>query len=146
MLIQDLENSGSMPVLSKMLQFAAQRQKLLAHNIANFETPDFRPADVSLSNFRKNLSDAVDKRRQETGGMQGDLALDDTREVTSTPAGAVTLHPRTPSGNILYHDRNNRDLERMMQDLAENGLTYKATVDLMRRENDLLRAAITQRP
>jgi flagellar basal-body rod protein FlgB len=145
MLIQDLENSGSLPVLSKMLQFSAQRQRLLAHNIANMETPDFRPLDVSVSDFRKNLAKAVDGRRAQTGGMQGDLQIEDSREVTNSPDGTVTLHPRTPSGNILYHDRNNRDLERMMQDLAENGLAYKTTVDLMRRENDLLRSAIAQR-
>jgi flagellar basal-body rod protein FlgB len=145
MLIQDLENSGSLPVLAKMLQFAAARQKLLANNVANMETPDYRPMDVSVKDFQKSLARAVDERRQQTGGMQGDVNIEDTREVTQG-SGTVSLHPRTPSGNILYHDRNNRDLERMMQDLAENGLTYKATVDLMRRENDLLRAAIAQRP
>jgi flagellar basal-body rod protein FlgB len=146
MLIQDLENAGSLPVLSRMLQFAAQRQKLLANNIANMETPDYRPMDVSVRDFQKSLAQAVEARRQATGGMQGDLPEQESREVTVTPAGQLTLNPRTPSGNILYHDRNNRDVERMMQDLAENGMMYKATVDLMRRENDLLRAAIAQRP
>jgi flagellar basal-body rod protein FlgB len=145
MLIQDLENAGSLPVLGQMLQFGAQRQKLLVHNIANMETPDFRPVDVSIKDFQKNLAKAVDQRRAQTGGMQGDLSVDDSREITQNQ-GALSLHPRTPSGNILYHDRNNRDLERMMQDLAENSLNYKATVDLMRRENDLLRSAISQRP
>jgi flagellar basal-body rod protein FlgB len=145
MLIQDLENAGSLPVLGQMLQFGAQRQKLLVHNIANMETPDFRPVDVSIKDFQKNLAKAVDQRRAQTGGMQGDLSVDDSREITQSQ-GALSLHPRTPSGNILYHDRNNRDLERMMQDLAENSLNYKATVDLMRRENDLLRSAISQRP
>jgi flagellar basal-body rod protein FlgB len=145
MLIQDLENSGALPVLGQMLQFASQRQKLLANNIANMETPDYRPMGVSVRDFQKSLAKAVEKRRDQTGGLQGDLPLEDTREVTQT-GGTLTLHPRTPSGNILYHDRNNRDLERMMQDLAENSLNYKATVDFMRRENDLLRSAITQRP
>lgn len=144
MLIQDIENAGSLPVLSRMLQFAAQRQKLLAHNIANMETPDFRPVDVSVAGFQQSLGKAVDARRESTGGMQGDLPAIDTPEVTAA-GGTVTLHPRTPSGNVLYHDRNNRDLERMMQDLAENSLAYKATVDLTRRENDLLRSAIAQR-
>lgn len=145
MLIQDLENSGSLPVLGKMLAFSAQRQKLLANNIANMETPDYRPMDVSIKGFQDSLAKAVENRRSQTGGMQGPLPVQDSREVTHEGAG-LRLHPRTPSGNILYHDRNNRDLERMMQDLAENGLNYKATVDLMRRENDLLRAAISQRP
>src|SRR2546423_8709020 len=105
MLIQDLENAGSLPVLSRMLQFAAQRQKLLAHNIANMETPDFRPLDVSVADFQKNLAKAVDRRREGAGGLQGELPASDSREVTNT-TGTLTLHPRTPSGNVLYHDRN----------------------------------------
>jgi flagellar basal-body rod protein FlgB len=61
------------------------------------------------------------------------------------PGGGLTLKPRTPSGNVLYHDRNNRDLERLMQDLSENVLAFRVASDLLRRENDLLRTAISQR-
>ncbi len=57
----------------------------------------------------------------------------------------MRLTPGTPSPGILYHDRNNRDLERQMQALAENTLTYKVAADLLRRNNDLLRTAISQR-
>jgi len=145
MLIQELENAGSLPVLGKMLQFAAQRQKLLANNIANMETPDYRPMDVSVKDFQKSLAKAVTERRQATGGEQGTLSIEDSKEVTVGAGGTLELKPRTASGNILYHDRNNRDLERMMQDLAENGLAYRATVDLMRRQNEILRTAISQR-
>jgi flagellar basal-body rod protein FlgB len=145
MLIQDLESAGSLPVLGKMLQFAAQRQKLLANNIANMETPDYRPVDVSVKDFQKSLAKAVQQRRGETGGEQGELPVEDSKEVVNARDGGLELKPKTASGNILYHDRNNRDIERMMQDLAENGLTYKATVDLIRRQNDILRAAISQR-
>jgi flagellar basal-body rod protein FlgB len=146
--IEGISNSGALPVLEKTLQFAAQRQKLLAHNVANMETPDFRPLDVSVGDFQKSLARAVKERREGTASSnvnQGPLPYEGTREVVVGPGGRLTLNPRTASGNVLYHDRNNRDLERMMQDLAENGLMYKATVDLLRREHDILRTAISQR-
>ncbi len=143
-LISDISTHGTAPVLSRLLEFAGQRQRLLAHNIANMETPDFRPLDVSTRGFQQALAKAVDERRAATGGTHGSLNLESTDEV-QVRHGRLTLTPRTPSGNVLYHDRNNRDLERMMQDLAENSLMFRTAADLLRREHELLRTAISQR-
>jgi len=145
MLISDLSNAGSLPVLAKALQFAGQRQRLLVHNIANMDTPDFRPVDVSTGDFQASLGRAVQERRERTGGQRGSLEVEDTHEVRHDGRGGLLLTPRTPSGNVLYHDRNDRDLERSMQDLAENGLMFRVVGDLMRREQDVVRAAISQR-
>jgi flagellar basal body rod protein FlgB len=46
---------------------------------------------------------------------------------------------------VLFHDRNNRDLERLMQGLAENTTTYRVAADLLRSRYDVLRTAISQR-
>ncbi|MDX2130552.1 MAG: hypothetical protein SFY69_00695 [Planctomycetota bacterium] len=144
MFLADLANSGSLPVLSATLSLAGQRQRLLAHNIANIDTPDFRPVDIDVNTFRAQLARAVVERRNATGGTHGalDLAPAHGPGVAGAPA-----HPdaRPLGGRVLYHDRNNRDVERMMQDLAENSLTFRLTTDLIRRENDLLRSAIAQR-
>ena len=144
-MIKDLANSGATPVLEKVLQFAAYRQKLIAHNIANMPVPDFRPMDVSTRDFQRTLAKAVEKRRAQTGGTHGELEFDGSSEVQVTSNGRLSITPKTASGNILRHDRNNSDLERMMQDLAENALTYRATADLIRREHDLIKTAISQR-
>jgi flagellar basal-body rod protein FlgB len=143
-LIREIANAGALPVLGVMLNVAGQRQRLLAHNIANIDTPDFRPLDVNIGEFQKALARAVEVRRAEGGGGSP-LPLSRTREVNVEPDGSVTLRPRTHSGNILYHDRNDRDVEQLMQNLAENALAFRLTADLIRRENDLLRTAISQR-
>lgn len=145
MLFDDLANSGSSPALEQMLRFAGARQRLLVHNIANLDTPDFRPLDASPHDFQRTLARAVHERRARNGGEQGELILQDNREVTFEQGGGMRLTPRTPSSGILYHDRNNRDLERQMQALAENTIAYRVASDLLRRNNDLLRTAISQR-
>lgn len=127
------------------MRFAGARQRLLTHNIANMDTPDFRPMDASPAAFQEALAKAVAERREATGGERGELHVQGTEEVSFDGNGAMQLQPRTPSPGILYHDRNNRDLERQMQALAENVLTYKMAADLLRRNNDLLRTAISQR-
>ncbi|MCX5689651.1 MAG: hypothetical protein NTV94_07695 [Planctomycetota bacterium] len=147
MIFDDLATAGSGPILEQMLKFAGARQRLLAHNLANIDTPNFVPLDVSPQAFQRHLAKAVAKRRETTGGESGALELSDTDEVSFGGGGAapITLTPGTSSGNILYHDRNNRDVERLMQAVAENQLTFKTTADLLRRQNDLLRSAISQR-
>ena len=148
MLIADLTNSGAIPTLELSMRFAGQRQQLLAHNIANVSTPDFRPLDVSPDRFAQLLRDAVDDRRARTGGERGELHLRSSREiaVSQSPGGTrLTLNPRTPSGNILFHDRNNRDLERLMQANAENVAAYRVSAELLKSRYDILKAAIAER-
>jgi flagellar basal-body rod protein FlgB len=142
--MQDLVSSGAMPVLEKSLRFAAARQRILVHNIANAETPNFRPMEVSTRSFQEELGRAIDAKRK--GRTDEPLEFRETSEVRFLDDGSIELTPQTPSGNVLYHDRNNRDMERMMQDLAENNLAYRTAVEFIRRENDTLRIAITQRP
>ncbi|MFA6043443.1 MAG: hypothetical protein WC718_00540 [Phycisphaerales bacterium] len=145
MLIAELANSGPMPVLAEVMSFAAQRQQLLAHNIANLDTPDFVPLDVSTQAFQRNLAEAVKRRREGAGSAAGVLDVKETRELARDGAGGLVLKPRTPSGNVLFHDRNSRDLERMMQALTENTTVFRAASELMRVNEAMLRTAISQR-
>jgi flagellar basal body rod protein FlgB len=71
--------------------------------------------------------------------------MPETRELVKGPRGFSTLNPRTDGQGILYHDRNNRDMERLMQNLAENGLQFRFATDVLRQQGELLRAAIAQR-
>lgn len=145
MFISDIFNSGAMPSLEASVRFAAQRQRLIAHNIANINTPDFRPVDLSVKDFQSALADAIDRRREATGGEQGALGLKKTGEIEMLAGGTLRFTPRTPSGNVLFHDRNNRDLERLMADQTETVAAYRAASELLRGRFALLRSAISQR-
>ncbi|HHN77818.1 MAG TPA: hypothetical protein ENK11_03960 [Phycisphaerales bacterium] len=143
-IINQIDNAGALPALEKMMRFAAGRQKLIAHNIANFDTPDFRPVDVDPRAFQDQLAEAVEERRGRDPGS-GELVMKATREVEPLADGRLRLDPRTGSGNILFHDRNNRDLERTMQSLVENAAMFRLASDLYRNRSRLLRDAIAER-
>jgi len=145
MFINDLTSSGARPVLEQMLRFSGERQRILAHNIANMTTPDFQAADVSVRDFQQQLAAAVEARRTQTGGSHGELVLKDTSEVRQV-GESLEITPKTSSGNILFQDRNNRDYVRLMQDLAENNLVFRTAADLLRWHQGMIRAAISQRP
>ena len=100
MLIDDITSSGAIPTLEASLRFAAERQRLIAGNIANISTPDYRQKDVSIAGFQEALGRAIDARRASTGGERGDLPFRSTQELRVDGAGSADFHlaPKTPSG------------------------------------------------
>ena len=148
MMIDDVTSSGAMPVLEATMRFAGARNRILAHNIANLDTPDFRPMDVSPTGFQAQLRKAVEERRARSGGAHGGLSslgIQDSREVQFSPSGNIQLKPRTSSSNILFHDRNNRDLEKSVQSIVENVGVFRVASDLLRSKYETLRIAMTER-
>ncbi|RMD66606.1 MAG: hypothetical protein D6824_00520 [Planctomycetota bacterium] len=144
MFIQGVVNADAAPALEATLQFAARRQTLLAHDIANISTPNFRPLDVSPAEFQQALGEAIDRRRAHFGGDRGPLPLSDTRHIHVDPRGRLTLRPHEQAGNILFHDRNNRDLERLMQSLVENTSVFRTAAELLRTHYASIERAIRE--
>lgn len=145
MLLQDVLSSGALPALEATIRFAGARNRLLAHNIANISTPNFRQTDVSPRDFQRMLGEAVDRRRARTGGEHGGLDLAGDRQLRVRGDGSFELNPTMSMGGVLAHDRNNRDLETLMQNLTENLGAYQVATDLMRSRMGTLATAISQR-
>lgn len=143
-LINGLTNSTAIPVLERLMQFAGQRHRIITNNIANLSTPGFRPADVSVTDFQRQMAEAIDQRRNTGASTHGDLKLASTSEVAVSPDG-MTLRPRPSAENIMFHDENDRDVERTMQGLVENFMTFRATAQLLRSRYEALGAAIRER-
>ena len=140
----DIVNSGSGPALEAAMRFAAQRQKLITNNIANITTPNYVQQDVSVTEFQRALGEAIDRRRAASG--LGELSITGNSEVEMDGAtGALTLRPESTIGGILFHDRNNRDLESLMQAQVENATMFRLCADLLKNRSDLMRAAIAER-
>jgi flagellar basal-body rod protein FlgB len=142
-MIGGVTNSEGIATLERLVQFAGQRHRLIVNNIANIDTPGYRSTDVSVKDFQKQLGDAIDERR-EAGRPAGPLELKDSSQVEFSTHSLV-LHPTPIGENILFHDGNDRDLERTMQDLVENFLTFRMASELVRNRFDLLHSAISER-
>lgn len=145
MLVTDATSSGAIPALEAALKFAAQRQPIIAGNIANIDTPNHLQADVSPAAFQAQLRRAIEARRERSAGQSGALELGRSAEVRQDAHGDLILSPMTPSGNILFHDRNNRDLERLMQDQTENLSVFRVSAELLRSRFEIIRTAAADR-
>ncbi len=142
-MIDGVTNIEGLAVLERLVQFAGQRHRLIVNNIANFDTPGYRPLDVSTREFQQQLGEAIDQKRR-SGRPGRALELKDTNQIEFSP-GSITLHPTPLGRNILFHDGNDRDLERTMQDLVENFLTFRTATELLRNRFDLINSVIAER-
>ena len=103
-------------MLSTMLGFRAERHKLIASNIANIDTPDYRPTELT---FKSNLEDEM---------KRGKLKLLRTDKKHFPPSS----DEKADYGVVRSDEMVQLDTE--MANLAENQLMYNLTVELLSRK------------
>lgn len=128
MFVERLLNQGSVPLLESMLQFTAQRHRLIAENVVNIDTPNYRQKDLSLEKFCGMLQQRVDERRE---GPPGAIGFDDIR-----------MEVEHPMSGILAHDGNNRSMEQLMTDQAKNALMHNMAIELLRKQYATMEMAL----
>ena len=143
-MIDGVTNADALPVLERLMQFAAQRHRVIVNNVANLRTPGYRAVDVSVDEFRTRLGEAVDARRARHGASGGRLQLSDSDEVEYT-ANGLTLRPTPAGDNLVFHDGSDGDVERTMQRLVENFMAFRTAAELYRSRQNLINAAIRER-
>lgn len=109
------------------LSLRAQRQQLLASNIANADTPNYKARDVD---FNKALQGALAKS---TGGTTSpnELVKTTTTHLASnskqTIGGAPLLYSNTQQGNV---DGNTVDMDVQRNQFTDNAMRYEVSVTL----------------
>ena len=140
MFITAITNRGNIPVLEKTMAFAEARQLVLAENIANIETPGYRTRHLDPALFQRALSRALDRRG---GDPRQPLAIERTAQFRLDAEGRLQATPATePPDNILFHDRTNARIERLMTDLADNQQVHNLAGHLLKECFDRLKTAI----
>jgi flagellar basal-body rod protein FlgB len=100
--------------LGRFLSYLAQRQEVIASNIANADTPGYKARDVEMpSDFSAALQEA---------------------------SGAVVETPGLPSRN----DGNSVNIDREARLLAENTIKFSLTTQIVRSQLKDIRSAIDE--
>lgn len=143
-MIGTMFEGGALQTIERTMQFTSARHRMLLNNIANMDTPYFKPRDINPGSFSEAMREAVEDRRTRRNPTRGRLNLRDTRELEFADDHMTARAEKSHQG-ILFHDQNNRDLERTMQHLAENTMAHNAAVEMMRNQFEMLRTAIRGR-
>ncbi len=144
MFIEGLLNRGATPVLEKVLSFTQQRQEVLANNISNLDTVGYKAKDLPAEKFFAALNEAVERR--EKGGAGARLEIRSTGGISVDSADSMTIQPiEIEDSNILFHDENNRFIEKQMSEMSQNALLHNLATEMLRAKYGGLQTAIRGR-
>jgi flagellar basal-body rod protein FlgB len=128
------------PILSALrtkMQWHQERQRVLAENVANADTPSFRPRDLAPPKLEATA----------TAGAMGGLTMVRTDPAHLAVSGGASGgsgpgrrggYETVPSGNAV-------NLEDEMMKVASNQMDYQAATMLYSRSLGLLKTAIGKR-
>lgn len=131
-------NLGKLPLfelLTRRMSWLNQRQEVLAHNVANADTPEFVPQDLKPMEFRRVLKKVapVTPARTDpvhlvgTRGLPKPFREEEQRKRYET----------APAGNAVI-------LEEQMVKVAETQMEYQLVTNLYRKHVGMIKTAIGQ--
>lgn len=129
------------------LRLSAQRSEVIARNLANADTPNYKAADFD---FRKALDNAIGNGAAGTGasGTTNAAGLRTTQRFhiggsSSDPVGGIPLTTveRAPLAPAL--DGNTVDVSLEQAEFAKNSIRYQASLNFLNSQMRGLMTAIT---
>ncbi|WP_163649414.1 flagellar basal body rod protein FlgB [Modicisalibacter sp. 'Wilcox'] len=134
-MIDQLE--GALRYNQEALNLRAERQKVLASNIANADTPNYKARDFD---FAGELSRVMQQGRGENGGLA--LSRTSSRHIPAHAPAATSLDLgyRVPDQPSL--DGNTVDMNRERAAFADNSVRYQAALTFMKRQIQGLKSAM----
>ena len=131
MFVERLLNQGNAPLLEQMLKFTAARHRLIAENVVNVSTPNYRQKDLSVEKFQKMLLDRVQEKKSSAPGSVG--------------FSDIQAELEHPTRGMLFHDGGNRSMEQLVTDQAKNAMTHNLVVELLRKQYTSLENALMEK-
>ena len=141
-MFDSLLSSGSLPLLERQAAWGEVRHGVLAGNLANIDTPGYRPRDLNEAAFRDALRKSAASRQPDPLASRSSPPLDPL--AGGVPDDLLTPTDR-PGGSLTFHDGSPRSVEREVLTLTRNAMQRQATVQLMTAQMAMLQAAITER-
>lgn len=138
----DLNKIPLFAALAKRMDWLNQRQRVLAENVANANTPGYKPNDLKEQSFRDLLKGVA------PGGKLAASATD-ARHISAgaaaPPGGASKVqkdkenYEVSPTGNAVV-------LEDQMMKVAETQLDYQIVTSVYKKHLGMLKLALGRNP
>jgi flagellar basal-body rod protein FlgB len=131
----ELFQSDSFKLLERSLDTSALRQKVIANNIANADTPHFKRSQVR---FEELLNQEIN-----SAGNMGVYRTHEKHFALGAPkASQIKAEIYTVNQSTMNNNQNNVDIDAEMSRLAENQLNYNILIQQLNHKLKLTRTAI----
>ena len=136
-----MEISKSHGLTEKALHFRQLKQGLISSNIANIDTPFYKPKDI-------NFGQMIETQKREAFN---DRDLTKLSLATSSPSHCEFPKDRAldtkaqlffRDGHLAKNDGNSVDLDTETTELSKNASYFKALIALMRKQESMFKYAI----
>jgi len=134
------EISKSFSILEKSLYYRRIRQDMIASNIANADTPFYRPKDIR---FEEALQAEIDKKFNNIKTPKLELAKTNEKHLKGFDEDS-NLKPIVfyRDGHLARNDGNSVDIDVETTEMAKNNIAYNATIQALRKDIAIFKAVI----
>jgi len=121
-------------LVKKRMAYLSERHAVLSKNIANADTPGYKPMDLKPVDFRSMVaSESSLKTNLETTNPGHIKGLSGNNRFSSQKQG--TTFEVKPSGNQVV-------VEEQMMKIAENNIDYQTATGIYKKMTEIMRVAI----
>jgi flagellar basal-body rod protein FlgB len=128
----DLGNIPLFKAMMSRMSWLTERQQILSQNVANADTPNFKPSDLKPLSFRDMLGNT-------TGRLQ--LAATQANHLTA-PGGSEPFRPIVDKNVVTSPSGNAVSVEDQMLKVASTANEFQLTTNLYRRQISLLKTVL----
>ena len=136
--------TSDLPLFSMLrtrMRWHQDRQKLLAENVANSQTPRYRARDLRAPDFESMMRGTASAGAAASTGA-GAMRATSPGHIPLASSQTTQFDVRRDTGVITTPDGNRVNLEDEMLKVAQNQMDYQAVTGLYQRSLGLIRTAI----
>ncbi len=131
----DLSSIGLFKLMTKKMDWLSQRQGVLAQNVANVDTPKFKPEDLTPFSFRTALQEGHHLQPAMTNSAH--LQLTRASDGPGTVRKDRKTYETKPDGNAV-------DIEEQMLKLTQTSGDYNMVTSLYRKNVAMLKTVLSR--
>ena len=129
----DLSDLSLFSMMSRRMSWLTHRQKVLAHNIANADTPNYAPMDLRKPNFSKFLRPTVARTEMRTTSAKHIEAIHRPPNIRTDKEKET--YEVAPDGNAVV-------IEEQLFKVNETQGSYRLATNLYKKHLSMIKAAI----
>jgi len=134
-----IEISRVHSLIADALDYRAARQDMIASNIANADTPYYRPRDISFDDtLRAKQADVLDE-----GSPKLSLAQTNGEHIPLQEERS-TLKPKTffRDGHMARNDGNSVDIDVETTEMSKNSIMFNALIQANKKDTMIFKSVI----
>ncbi|NOZ42620.1 MAG: flagellar basal body rod protein FlgB [Alphaproteobacteria bacterium] len=137
----DLKSISFFSSLSREMKWLTERQKVLAQNIANADTPGYIPKDLKKISFKAHL----DQANTTPGELQMRTLVKGHMTSDGISSGSNEIQQQDTSFTIASPDGNAVNLEDELIKMSKTQMEYTLAVNLYRKHVTMLKVVLGRR-